>query len=85
MEKNKVKIPKIILDVIGYSFGIGSSLYWTLVFRRFLKYGGVVLYEKSKLISTIELGATLFGTGFFTYKLLSMIKESDRYIKKRNK
>ncbi len=82
MEKNKVKIPKVILDVVGYCAGIGSSIYWVIIFYKFLKDGGVILYENNKLISIIELGAALFGTGFFTSKLFAMKKELKKYIKK---
>ena len=82
---NKIKITKLTTDFIGYTVGCVASGVMVLATYSFLKHGGIIFYEQNKILSLAEFIAAIFGTGYFSYKILKMLtnKELDKYIKNK--
>ena len=78
----KIKIGKLLADLIGFSIGAVASVWMVIKTHAFLKYGGIIFYELNPIISITEFIFSVFGISYFSYRLIKLItkKEIDKYI-----
>lgn len=82
MGRKKINVKKLLADLLGYGTGIAASGFWTCLHYNIYKYGEITFYERNPIISLIETGFSLFGVSFFSYKLIKMIVDYKKYLKK---
>ena len=78
----KVKTAKLIADIVAFTIGGVGSAIWVFAAYHFLKYGGIIFYEQSKLLSFLEFMAAIFGTSYFAYRIVKLTtkNEVNKYI-----
>jgi len=78
----KIKVGKLIADLMGFTIGGVASIWMVIKTYAFLKHGGIIFYELNPVISIIEFISATFGTSYFGYRLAKLLtkKEIEKYI-----